>query len=311
MGRAAKSNPHAWLLLLFRFSASHKTERVALWRRFKKIGALQITTSTYLLPDRPAQDEHFQWLAKQIRDGGGDATLVRAREIEGLPNKKLVELFNQARDAEYTALSKPLRALVRRKGSKENLSGAIGRLKGRFREIGEIDFFDSAQAQDVEMLLRKIEQRGEAKGAFAQVSPKNYRGKIWLTRPRPEIDRVGSAWLIRNFIDPKARFVFGKSSSARSKAVSFDMLKADFSHQGDDCTFETLARRFRIQDKAVRQIGEMIHDADLDDAKFERHECLGIDRMLKGWAKQGMSDNEILIRGFQCFDGLYSFLRRL
>lgn len=311
MRRAARSHPTSWLLFLFRFSARHRAERVALWRRFKKIGAIQITTSTYLLPDRPAQDEHFQWLSKQIRDAGGDATLVRAREIEGLPNKRLVELFNRARDSEYVALAKSLRALVGKKGRKKNFADAVGRLKRRFHEIREIDFFGSAHAQDVEMLLRKIEQRGESKGTLAQMNPKNYRGKIWLTRPRPEIDRVGSAWLIRHFIDAKARFVFGKTKSAHPKAVSFDMLEADFSHHGDDCTFETLAKRFRIQDKAVRQIGEMIHDADLDDAKFERHECVGIDRMLKGWAKQGISDHEILARGFQCFDGLYSFLRRL
>jgi hypothetical protein len=89
------------------------------------------------------------------------------------------------------------------------------------------------------------------------------------------------------------------------------MLDVEFSHHGDCCTFETLIRRFGIEDKAVRKIGEMIHDADLEDEKFQRSECIGIDRMLKGWAKSGMSDDQILLRGFDCFDGLYSFLQRL
>jgi hypothetical protein len=114
-----------------------------------------------------------------------------------------------------------------------------------------------------------------------------------------------------NRCDPKAKFIFAKKILANRSAVSFDMLDAQFSHHGDDCTFETLVKRFQIQDKIVRQIGEMIHDADLDDDKFERNECVGIDRVLKGWAKEGISDQEILRRGLQCFDALHAFLRRV
>jgi hypothetical protein len=88
------------------------------------------------------------------------------------------------------------------------------------------------------------------------------------------------------------------------------MLDGDFSHDGDDCTFETLIRRFGIQDKAAAKISEMVHDADLDDDKFQRNECFGIDRVLKGSAKQGLTDKEILRRGFECFDALYTFLQR-
>ncbi len=144
-----------------------------------------------------------------------------------------------------------------------------------------------------------------------KVATRDYRGRTWVTRPRPEIDRVGSAWLIRKFIDPKAKFTFAKKIPANGRAVSFDMLDADFSHQGDDCTFETLVKRFRIQDTMVGKMSEMIHDADLDDDKFERTECIGIDRVLKGWAREGISDLEILRRGFQCFDALHAFLRRV
>jgi hypothetical protein len=302
-----------WLLLLYSLPAHRNTERVAVWRRFKKVGALQITTSTYMLPDRPAHYEHFQWITKLIRDSGGDATLVRVREIEGLPNEKLVERFNKARDKEYAALNKALHALTGRgsKSAAKDFANDLARMRRQFNELREIDFFNSPRAQDVEMLLRKMERTGKTKGALPKIDPKNYRDRTWLTRPRPEIDRVGSAWLIRNFIDSKARFVFASAASAKPGAVSFDMLDAEFSHHGDDCTFETLTKRFDIRDKAVRKIGEMIHDADLDDAKFQRNECIGIDRILKGWAKTGMSDDQILLHGFECFDGLYSFLQRL
>ena len=303
-----------WLLLLLRLPATHKAERVAIWRKVKKSGAIQIQTSTYILPDEPARYELFQWLTQEIRSVGGDATLVRAREIEGLPNEKLIELFNTARAKEYATLRESLRgALSHRR--KTRSSPAVGdnldRVRKQFREIRQTDFFNCPRAQDVEMLLRKMEGTQPGEASVSKVATRDYRGRTWVTRPRPEIDRVGSGWLIRKFVDPKAKFIFAKRIPANGRAVSFDMLDAEFSHHGEDCTFETLLKRFRIQDKAANKIGEMIHDADLDDEKFQRTECIGIDRVLKGWAREGISDQEILRRGLQCFDGLYAFLRRV
>lgn len=298
------SKSASWLLLLFRLPAAHQAERVALWRKLKRSGAIQIQTSTYVLPDEPARYEYFQWLTKEIRDAGGDATLVRAREIEGLPDGKLVDLFNSARAKDYALLAKQLQRLLTR-GKKVN---EVERIRKQFRDIRERDFFDSPPAQDVEMLLHRIDKTTKTP---IRVNPNNYRNKTWLTRPRPEIDRVGSGWLIRKFIDPKAKFIFHSKASAHPKAVSFDMPDAEFSHQGEDCTFETLMKRFAIRDKSVSKIGEMIHDADLDDTRFQRVEAIGIDRVLKGWAKAGMSDQDLLRSGFAMFEGLYRHLQRL
>jgi len=302
-----------WLLLLLRLPATHKAERVAIWRKLKKSGAIQIQTSTYVLPDEPARYESFQWLTQEVRSAGGDATLVRAREIEGLPNEKLIELFNTARAKEYATLRELLRAFSHRRKTRSSptFGDKLDRVRKQFREIRQTDFFNCPRAQDVEMLLRKMEGTQPGEASVPRVVTRDYRGRTWVTRPRPEIDRVGSAWLIRKFIDPKAKFIFAKKIPANGRVVSFDMLEADFSHQGDDCTFETLLKRFRIQDKMLRKMGEMIHDADLDDDKFERAECIGIDRVLKGWAREGISDQEILRRGFQCFDALHAFLRRV
>src|SRR5256885_16026488 len=102
-----------WLLLLVRLPATHKAERVAIWRKLKKSGAVALQTSTYLLPDDPSRYETFQWLTQHIRDAGGDATLIRARGIEGFPNDKLIALFNVARAKEYSALSDQIRAAAR------------------------------------------------------------------------------------------------------------------------------------------------------------------------------------------------------
>ncbi len=301
----------SWLLFLYSLPTRRKTERVAVWRRFKKIGAIQIKTSTYLLPDYPPQYEHFQWLAQQIRDFGGDATLVRVQEIEGMSNERLIALFNRARDEEYGAIKKSLHSFLTRDKKTDQAAKPVEleQLTRQFRAIRETDFFQSARGNDVQMLLRRAE--GTPRKTLPRLEAKNYRGKTWLTRPRPEIDRVGSAWLIRRFIDPRAKFVFAAAVPSNREILSFDMVDVEFSHHGDCCTFETLIRRFGIEDKAVRKIAEMIHDADLEDEKFQRSECIGIDRVLKGWAKSGMSDDQILLHGFDCFDGLYSFLQRL
>jgi hypothetical protein len=301
----------SWLLLLFSLPTNRNTERVAVWRRLKKLGAVQIKTSTYLLPDDAAQYEQFQWLAQQIRDYGGDSTLVRAQEIEGLTKEKVIAMFNDARGKDYAELRKSLQGFIgsRRKTDAETAASELERLTRRFREIREVDFFDSARGHDVAMLFRRAEGRSRAR-QLAVLDAKQYQGKTWLTRPRPEIDRVGSAWLISKFIDRKPKFVFAPSADAVPNAIPFDMLDAEFSHHGNYCTFETLTKRFAIADKSIAKIGEMIHDADLDDAKFQRVEAIGIDRVLKGWAKEGLPDEEILRRGFQCFDALHAFLQR-
>jgi len=300
----------AWLLLLVRLPATHSAERVAIWRKLKKSGAIQIQTSTYVLPDHPPRYETFQWLTQHIRDAGGDATLVRAREIEGLSNERLIEAFNAARAKEYASLRETLRPLIGRARRRSNLGAKLDRIRKQFREIRETDFFGSPKGRDLEMVLRKMEGTQPTSKTQPKLEPRDFRNRVWLTRPRPEIDRVGSAWLIRKFIDPKAKFVFAVKRPPNRRVLTFDMLDGDFSHDGDDCTFETLIRRFGIQDKAAAKISEMVHDADLDDDKFQRNECFGIDRVLKGSVKQGLTDKEILRRGFECFDALYTFLQR-
>ena len=301
----------SWLLLLYSLPSGQKTERVAIWRRLKKMGAVQIKTSTYLLPDETAQYEQFQWLAQQIRDYGGDSTLVRANEIEGLTRENVVAMFNNARAKDYVELRKSLQGFIarRKRVDAEEAAAELERVTRQFREIRAVDFFDSPRGHDVAMLLQRAEGPKRAR-QLEKLDVKHYQGKTWLTRPRPEIDRVGSAWLISKFIDRKPKFVFAPKADAVPDAIPFDMLDAQFSHHGNYCTFETLTKRFAISDKSVAKIGEMIHDADLDDARSQRVEAVGIDRVLKGWAKEGLPDEEILRRGFECFDALYSFLQR-
>jgi len=302
-----------WLLLLYGLPTKKSAARVNLWRQLKKAGALSLKTSAYLLPDQPEHHERFQWLAQQVRDGGGEATIIRVTDIEGLSGQDIVRQFNQMRAADYDALQPALNGLFskNKKRRDESFAEDFERLTRQFDEIRKIDFFDSPRSQDIQMLLKRAANLRTAKPkASVPLALRKFLGKTWLTRPRPQIDRVGSAWLIRKFIDPKASFVFASDPGKYPDAIPYDMFEVEFSHHGDDCTFETLAKRFGITDKAVLKIAEMVHDTDLEDRKFQTTECFGIDQVLKGWAKKGLSDDELLERGGECFDALYQQLKK-
>jgi hypothetical protein len=138
----------------------------------------------------------------------------------------------------------------------------------------------------------------------------DFRGSAWITRPRPEIDRVGSAWLIRKFIDAGAKFVLANKPHDHHDAIPYDMFEVEFSHHGDRCTFETLIERFGICNRAVQRLAKLVHDAAVEDDKFRRIEGFGVDQIFKGWAKQGLTDQESLSKGFECFDGFYAQFKR-
>ena len=305
------------MFLLFNLPAKHSSDRVKVWRRLKKFGAIQLKTSTYVLPDEPVHYQRFQSLSKEIVENGGEAALVRVKDIEGMPNAAVVAMFNEARARDYEEIAQPLIPIIKdaktRRTSPETFAGQLQKLRQRFQEIYDLDFFESSRGESLERLFRKAESLESNKSKSERkerLRAEDYQRKTWITRPRPEIDRVGSAWLIRNFIDSKARFIFANKPALHPGAFSYDMIDSEFSPHSDCCMFETLIKRFGIRERAVLRLAEVIHDADLEDNKFHRAEGFGIDQILKGWAKQGLSDEEILARGFQCLDGLHAQFKR-
>lgn len=131
------------------------------------------------------------------------------------------------------------------------------------------------------------------------------RGALWVTRPGPKVDRMASAWLIRRFIDPEARFGFAPAPGA----IRFDTWEGEFTHDGDRCTFEVLLGHFGLDDPALRAVGEVVHDIDIKDAKFGRPETPGIAAIVSGIAAAVADDEERLARGAVLFEGLYSQFR--
>jgi hypothetical protein len=294
-----------WLLLVFSLPARSASRRVEIWRKLQRYGTLAVRGSGYLLPNTPANQERMEWLAAAIRTYKGEASVVRVQGFDDLPPEHLKQLFLDARSRDYQKLlheAKKLFALSpeRRPG------GRLNRVRRRFQDLQEIDFFGSPLRARLENLLAHADESSQKPGRKATRKPGEYVNRLWMTRPRPGIDRVSSAWLIRKFIDPKARFVFGAEPGLHPDAIPFDMFcPQGFGHQGEDCTFETLCKHFAIRDGKVKRIAQIIHDADLDDEKFGRPEGKGLDRVLTGWAKQDVPDEDLLQRGMDLIEGLY------
>jgi len=294
-----------WLLLTFTLPTKRASQRVEIWRKLQRYGTVPLGNSGYLLPSGVSNEERFQWLAVTIRKYGGEASVVRVESIDNLSGPQLKGRFSEARAREYQELTQEIHALSEDSAERKS-TARLGRLRNRFQEIVDVDFFDSPMQERVRELLERASSLRAATGATAKIKPKEYKSRIWVTRPRPGVDRCASAWLIRRFIDPKARFAFAPEDQVPPRAVPFDMFhERGFGHRGADCTFETLEKEFRIRDPRVTVIGQMIHDADLLDDRFGRKEGYGVDEILKGWARQGLADEKLVERGMELIEGLY------
>src|SRR5690348_12165935 len=293
-----------WLLLMFSLPASQASRRVEVWRELQQYGVLPLPSSGYLLPNTSVNHERFEWLAATIRKYKGQASVLKVNEIDDQPSAQLRQMFVEARSRDYEQLMRELR-----KKTSKRTSGELSRLRRRFQQIVAIDFFNSPMRSRVEGLFNTADGLAPESSASTAKKRKEYLNRTWLTRPRPGIDRVSSAWLIRKFIDANARFAFADDPRKLTNAVPFDMFHASgFGHRGDDCTFETLRKEFGIRDPKVAVIAQMIHDADLEDEKYGRSEGFGLDRVLIGWAHEGTADEELLRRGMEMIEGLYQSL---
>ncbi len=153
--------------------------------------------------------------------------------------------------------------------------------------------------------MRTVEGSEPAK---ASLDVAQHRGRTWVTRTGIKMDRMASAWLIRKLIDPEARFKFvpAKGYQPERGELRFDMFEAEFTHEGELCTFEVLVQRFGLTDPALRAIAEIVHDIDLKDAKYGREEAPGIGQLVAGIAAAHADDEARLARGSALFDDLYA-----
>jgi hypothetical protein len=251
----------------------------------------------------------MEWLATAIRTYKGQASVIQVQGFDDLPPEHLKQLFVEARTRDYQKLLHEAKKVVALSSSRRP-GGRLNRIRRRLLDLQDIDFFDNPLRAKVENLLAQADQADTRRASRnGRGKSRAYVNRLWMTRCRPGIDRVSSAWLIRRFIDSKARFIFGAEPSTHADAIPFDMFcPQGFGHRGEDCTFETLQKEFSIKDGRVSRIAQIVHDADLGDEKFGRVEGQGLDKVLNGWAKQDLPDEELLQRGMDLIEGLYESL---
>ena len=313
-----------WLFLLHQLPAKPAYARVKVWRRLQSLGAVIVKNAVYALPDSSESREDFAWLAKEISEGGGEALVCEAELIEGLSDEELRATFVSARNEDYERIASEARTLAHRFDDETSDAAAADvaaqavRLRRQLLETRAIDFFGAAGRQAADRAVADLDARLQegavmsAETLLPQASGADaLRGKVWVTREAVQIDRIASAWLIRRFIDPGARFKFvpGRAYLPRAGEVRFDMFEGEYTHEGDRCTFEVLLQRAGLADDALAAIGEIIHDIDLKDGKYGREETAGIRIVMAGIAAGQRDDEERLARGGAVFDDLYQSMK--
>ena len=297
--------------------------RVKVWRRLQGLGAVAVKNSVYALPSSAEAQEDFEWLLREIQDGGGEAMVCEARLVDGMTDAEVRALFDRARDADYAEIAKEARELAKGLGRRSSRDARVeaksrlAKLRGRLAQVHAIDFFGASGRETADGLLGGVESRLEeleptTPDASAMATKTDdighLKGRTWVTRTGVFIDRIGSAWLIRRFIDPEARFKFvpAKGYAPAPGELRFDMFDAEFTHEGDRCTFEVLMAKVGLaKDRGLAAIAEIVHDIDLKDGKFGRAEAEGIRTLIAGLCNSTQDDEERLARGAGVFEDLY------
>ena len=326
-----QAQSQGWLLLIHQLPPKPTNLRVRIWRKLQKLGAVAIKNSVYVLPASDKTHEDFQWLKQEIETAGGEAAVFRADSVEGATDKEIIASFRKAGDEEYADLTAQLDGLA---GSiKEQTRGkhlSAGRLKAHETELDRLhaelehivanDFFDAkgrAAALNAyercQRLLRTaqapIARRLSVAQSSGSLAVSEYQRRRWVTRRNIHIDRLASAWLIKQFIDKKPRFYFVADGETVDNAIPFDTFGAEFGHQGEDCTFETMVKRFGLSHiKGLRELGEIVHDIDLKDDKFHRLEAGGLKALIDGLSESVKDDRKRLQQASVIFDGLFALL---
>ena len=328
--RDQTTNPQ-WILLVHQLPPKPTNLRVRIWRKLQKLGAVAIKNSVYVLPATEQTHEAFQWLKQEIESAGGEASVFKAASVEGATDHEIINAFRKACDEEFAAVAAELDGLtgaIREQSRGKHLSAGrlstheteIDRLHSELERIAGNDFFAAtgrAAAFTAFARCQKVLQAAQGPKANTSSSDTKrgkldvarYQGQRWVTRRNLHIDRLASAWLIKQFIDKRPRFYFVADGETIEGAIPFDMFGAEFTHHGEDCTFETMLKRFGLsENKGLREIAEIVHDIDLKDDKFHRLEAAGLNSIIDGLSRVLRDDRKLLQQTAVVFDGLHALL---
>ena len=319
--------PPGWLLLLHQIPPVPGYLRVKVGRRLQRIGAVPLKNSVYVLPRRPQTLEDFEWVAREIVSAGGEAAICAVEFLHGVSSDDIRRRFDAARDSDYrriVAAAKPIlrrvsRAVAARPVAPERraaVEAVLGKLERQFEQVAAVDHFSAPLKGEAARMLAEL---GEQLRRASTPATKERRpatvvavgamsGREWVIRRDVHVDRLASAWLIRRFIDPQARFRFVDPDDYQHAPheLRFDMFDAEFTHVNDNCTFETLLEAFALTDPALHALAQVVHDVDCKDAKFRRAESPGLERMIAGLAAAVSDDADRVHRADVIFSGLHA-----
>jgi len=321
-----KKGNKGWLLFFYSVPSRPVASRMKIWRRLTQAGALLFRGAVYILPYSDEHYEFYQWLTEEVNEMGGEAAFVHVERIEGVEDREIIELFNRQRERDYLKIEKGLEEIEKiiqgiKKGSSTSISkklyDRINKIEKEFEAIVKTDFFSSRTSVNLKRSITKMREELERLEKTHGISRplslphrdiRDYHGKTWVTRSRPFVDRMASAWLIKRFIDPEAVFKFikeDKMSSHSREVIGFDISGGEFTHLGEMCTFEVLVKSFRFSDRRLKRIAAIVHEIDMGDEKVRTPESKGIELLLKAIRKTSRTDEEALSRGMEVFEMLY------
>jgi hypothetical protein len=302
--------------LILSLPARNSTVRMRVWRSLKDSGCGVLRDGVYVLPASTAAHAALGAVAGEIQSHGGFAMTVELHLKTDQQRAHLRRLFD--RSPEYSTLLEDIkgaRASLRRLGTRKAQT-SVDRLQQRFTRLSAMDFFPGAgkaQATDAISALksacRQIYTRGEPRVSRRRLQAADqgkYQARVWATRKDPWVDRLASAWLIKHFIDPAARFTWlDRPSSLPAKAVGFDFDGAEFTHVGNRVTFEVLVETFGLdKDPALQAISTSVHYLDVGGIRAP--DAKGLETVLKGVKEKAKSDDALLAEAMRIFDHFYS-----
>jgi hypothetical protein len=306
---------HRWIVFVHQLPAHPSNGRVKIWRRLQQVGALALKNAVHVLPESAQSREDFEWLRAEVLAVGGHAAIFEVSAMDESEERQVIAGFQTASTAEFSQLKKEITAM--RSGTKAHMERADVRqaaraLHERFEHAVRRNVFAAPGARAVETALKELTaeyhppSRQRPTSGESRLRTDHYKGRVWVTRPRPGVDRFSSAWLIRRFVDRDAKFVFAASPDRYPDAVPFDMYHAGgFRHEGDLCTFEVLQERFGIRDSAVRRIGEIVHDIDLKEDRYKSPHAATIGSLVEGLRASTPDDTRLVEQGIAMFEALY------
>lgn len=304
--------PIEWIALLHQLPTKPPYLRVKIWRRLQAIGAVAIKNAVHVLPKTPEHEATLQELLNEIVAGGGEAILIEARLLAGMNDADIQALFDGARDADYEEITQSARRLLETGPASGN---EIARLQKRMNEVLALDYFGAQRRQDAEVALAELDRQRYEHPDISRTEPlaqhpPDLKSKVWVTRSGVHVDRIACAWLIRRFVDPEAvfKFVDARSYLPGPDELRFDMAEAEFTHEEDRCSFETIMLRAGLSDDpALAAIGEIIHDLDIADGKFNRPETAGLGAILSGVCASTDDDLQRIAQAGETLNQFHAF----